>query len=144
MKQLFYILPVLFIALSACKKNEKDNLHVVCPAGPSLGGPWELNAYWNSPGAGDLTWFPATEKVTIRFDGSNLFSSTKTNQDRFYADIKTYNQVTDTIIKLYKQGGTDTAAYILKFNRDTLYLYNLGCIEGCAEKYARPTGDVVQ
>jgi hypothetical protein len=144
-KRVLYLVPVLFIFLSACDKNQNnDNLHVTCPAGPLLNGPWDLNAFWNSPGAGELTWFPATQSVSISFNGNNVFSSTRDKQDHYYTTLSTYNQVTDTIIKLYKQGSTDTAAYILKINRDTLYLYNMGCIEGCAEKYARPNVNVIQ
>ena len=144
-KRVLYLVPALFILLSACdKNNNNDNLHVTCPAGPLLNGPWELNAYWNSPGSGELTWFPATEKVSISFSDNNVFSSTRDSLNRYYTKIVTYNEVTDTIFRLYKLGAADTSTYRLKLRRDTLYMYNAGCIEGCAEKYARPVVNVIQ
>lgn len=139
MKRIFYLLPALFFIISACEKDKnKDSLFVTCPEASLLEGQWDLNAYWNSPGVGDLSWTPATGKTSIHFTANGLFSGTEKREDHYYTTIITNDQVIDTIVKLYKQGSTDTSAYFMKLNRDTLCLYFIGCNEGCAEKYARP------
>ena len=140
MKRILYLLPVLFLLLSACKKEQNNAEIVICVWPGTWKGPWELNAYWNSPGAGQVSWSPATEKVTINFGADITFSSTKGDQDHYIISTNTK----ETILKLYKQGNTDTSSFILKLEMDTLYLYNQACIEGCAEKYVRPTNAIQQ
>src|SRR3954463_8161137 len=145
MKHIFYLLPVLFLSIIACdNKKNTDDLHTVCPASAILQGPWKLNAYWNSPGSGDLTWYPATQQVSISFGGNNIFSSSRDKFDRYYTTEVKYDNVTDTILKLYKKGTTDTSSYVMKINRDTLVMFYIGCFEGCAEQYARPDLSLIQ
>jgi hypothetical protein len=125
----------------ACDKEQKENLFVTCPEGPSWTGDWKLSAYWASPGAGPVSWSPATEEVSVNFTTDNIFSSTKDNKNRYI--IK--SGLSETILTLYRQGSTDSSYFALKFYGDTLILNNLGCIEGCGEKYVRPaTGHVQQ
>jgi hypothetical protein len=140
MKRVLYLLPVLCLLMSACQKEQdKKPEIVVCLGTPLWTGPWQLYAYWYSPGAGPVSWTPATEKATIQFEPDFLFSSTKGNQDRYLVA----SRGTETLLKLYKQGNTDTSVFIINIDRDTLYLHNIGCIEGCAEKYIRPTQNSV-
>ncbi|SFE05679.1 hypothetical protein SAMN05518672_104304 [Chitinophaga sp. CF118] len=144
MKRVLYLLPVALMLLFACTKNKNKgqdpNITICpCPVNPlSLEGPWQLSASWNSPGAGPVIWRPATENETISFTTSGLFSSNKKDYDHFTIIPSNNFEYPDTILKLYKQGGKDTSSFIVKVNTDTLYLYYIGCIEGCASKYARP------
>lgn len=133
MKRLLLLLPALLLIMSACEKEKKENLTVTCPAAFTWMGDWQLSSYWNSPGAGPVVWSPATEKTTISFNNNSTFSSSKTNWDRF----RIYGTAAGNAVAFYKQGSTDTAYFEIQFSPDTLTLFNLGCIEGCAEKYVR-------
>ncbi|SEW25995.1 hypothetical protein SAMN05428988_3706 [Chitinophaga sp. YR573] len=128
MKCTLYI-PILCLILFACKKDEKHTP----TSTEALQGMWRLYQYWNSPGAGPVVWTPATENKTIYFSPDLSFHSYTTNQDHYL-----FTPGTDTsLLKIYKQGTTDTSSYFVKVTPDTLVLNFLGCIEGCSEKYIR-------
>jgi hypothetical protein len=126
MKRILYIFPILCLILFACKKDDKHT-----PAG-ELEGMWRLYQYWYSPGAGPVVWAPATENKTVFFNTDLVFHSNVINGDHYLL-----TPGTDTLLKIYKQGTTDTAYYFVKVTPDTLVLHFLGCIEGCSEKYIR-------
>lgn len=134
MKRILYLLPVLLMLMSACKKENKAPEITICPVAYTWDGEWQLYANRFSIGGPLLSWTPVTANVRINIQPDNLFSTTNGNQDRYLIEPRG----TETILKVYKEGNTDTVAYFVKIVRDTLYLSNMGCIEGCSEKYVRP------
>jgi hypothetical protein len=144
MKRLLYVLPVIFMLISACDKKETESLKVTCPAPSQLEGKWELLATWNSPGAGDIVWMPAQGKDSITFSNDLHFSSSKNDLDRYYITLLNDADTSYPVLKLYKNGNKDTSSYVVAFKADTLDLHFIGCYEGCAERYVRHSSAGVQ
>lgn len=143
MKRILYI-PILCLILFACKKDEK---HTPTSA-EALQGMWRLYKYWNSPGTDSVVWTPATENKTIYFSPDLRFNSNVINGDHYLLTpgicepcitLDYYIPIpgTDILLKIYKQGTTDTTTYLGRVTPDTLILSLQGCIEGCSEKYIR-------
>ncbi|SEW25989.1 hypothetical protein SAMN05428988_3705 [Chitinophaga sp. YR573] len=145
MKRVLYILPALFLIVFACKKDQETKPNHRLPAtDSSLMGAWKLSSYAQSSG-GPVIWQPATADIRYAFYSANVFQSYGDSGKFDHYMITTGISTTaalDTILKIYQHDKADTAYYYLKITTDTLYLNNIGCIEGCGSKFIR-SGTIV-
>jgi hypothetical protein len=142
MKRVLYILPVLFLIVFACKKDQDHNTkpNPRLPAtDSSLMGAWKLSSYTQSSG-GPVVWQPATSDIRYAFYSANVFHSYGDSGKFDHYIITTGTSTTaalDTILKIYQQDKADTAYHYLRITADTLYLNSIGCVEGCGSKFIR-------
>lgn len=142
MKRVLYLLPVIFLAILACRKDhEKPGPHIFLPVSyASLAGKWELKAYYYSMGAEPTGWLPATQSASIAFLSDSIMVGADQSESRYtliYVTSQDSLHTNDTILKRYNNGRTDAITYSVRISTDTLYLYNGECIEGCGEKYIK-------
>lgn len=136
MKLLYCLLPVLLLTVIACKK---DNTKPLPAAFSSLEGKWQLHATYASIGGGGTDWKDVIEQIFVTFKSNGAYNHNLTDTRNRFILISDYMQTGESLLKLYKQGSsdTDTASYFMKLTQDTLILNYIGCIEGCGEKYVR-------
>lgn len=137
--QVLVMATAMALTVIACKKD--NNLPVGDVPGDLLGS-WVAVSYFESDG-GPGGWSPATDNNQLSFSGNGTLSSSKFQFNAYRVDAVPsggINPDTSVVVKLYKKGSgeQDTARYAIKtLTRDSLEMWYIQCIEGCATRFVR-------
>ncbi|THH40073.1 lipocalin-like domain-containing protein [Neolewinella litorea] len=133
-RKIAFVLPLL--ALIACNREDAEITH-------DLTGTWELVAVYADPGDGSGTYQPVTSDNVLLLlpDGKFRanFSYCPASDASTEGDTGTYS-VQDNTLRPNCDGDTRLPFTV---SGDTLTVTNPACIEGCGERYAKVSDEII-
>ena len=133
MKNVFPFITLLSILLISCSKNN-TSAHLLNPDN-SIVGEWNATEYFISPGDAGK-WYPIKDNTSIKIQQDSTYQQINNGkEEKGILGITT--KWNAKAIYLRKNGSSDSLFYFLSVRKDTMELWGVGCIEGCATRFIK-------